>query len=65
MRNLKLNLLVYDPKLHKLLEIYTDEEAKLNRVNLMMAELNDDDSFLTRPGKRQFKFESQSARVKY
>ena len=63
-QDLKMSLLVYDPKKHKLQEIVTDEEMKLSSINDMMVDVT------SRVGKslkssRILKFESQDARLKY
>ena len=64
MRQLKINLLIYDAKFHKLEEIWSHSEMQLTNVNQLLKEVEVDDSSQAKKT-RTLKFESNDARMKY
>lgn len=65
MRDLKISLLVYDPKQHKLQEIFTHKDVKLHAINQMINDSKATCEVKTRASKKLLKFESHDARLKY
>ena len=64
LRNLKINMILYDPKRHKIEQVFTDDDFSLSNINQMMLELNDVP--VTQKAKRkQLKFESRNAKTSF
>ena len=63
LRGAQINLIIYDPKLHKIEEIYSHESASLASINKLIANPRESNSLRKR--KRYLKHESHDARVKY
>ena len=62
MRSLKINLIIYDAKLHRLEEIWSHADLSIGHINNLMKELDGDSC---NHKKKSLKFESVDARLKY
>ena len=66
MRNLKINMIVYDEKHHKLEEIYTHDDIRLDAVGKLTGELTAATPTTTsKAKKKQLKFESRDAMISF
>lgn len=63
LRGVQINLIIYDPKLHKIEEIYSHKSASLASINKLIE--NPKETNCVRKRKRYLKHESHDARAKY
>lgn len=62
-RGQKINMIIYDPALHKIEEIYTHKDFNMDGIHQMI--LNPRESASIRSRRRYLKFESYDAKLKY
>lgn len=62
-RGQKINMIIYDPQLHKIEEIYTHKEFNLQGIQSMIE--NPRELSVIRSRRRNLKFESYDAKIKY
>ena len=64
LRNLKINMIIYDPKRHKIEQVFTDDDFSISNINQMMLELNDV-PVTQKARRKQLKFESRNAKTSF
>ena len=62
--DIKVNMIIYDAKHHKIEEIYTHDEVKLDSIKDMMKEL-DNTAISQRAKRKLLKIDSRDARVSF
>lgn len=62
---LEFNLLIYDPKIHKLQEVYSDDIMMLDKITKMKTEMTAESSDHFKINSRILKIESHNAHQKY